>query len=146
MRIYGVASTGTTPTSMDISNFSSSYHNSCEVGRWNVLRIIYNTKHPKESAIWLNHGKLMEFTCHLPPMLATELNFFTGDFRDATSFDGYIGTIEIYPYFTTIPEDDTAVRMIYLCEKYSIPREAPLAEAACTEEKTPSPPVITGDE
>ena len=72
-----------------------------------------------------------------PSSNATELNFFTGDFRDATSFDGYIGTIEIYPYFTTIPEDDTAARMIYLCEKYSIPREAPLAEAACAEEKYP---------
>ena len=126
MRIYGVASIGTT-SSMDISNFSSSYHNPCEVGKWNVLCIIYKTKHPKESAIWLNHGKLQEFTCHLPPMPATELNFFTGDFRDATSLDGYIGTIEIYPYFTTIPEDDTAARMIYLCERQHAPKKTPIS-------------------
>ena len=129
MRIYGAKPT---IKMLDIDVFHTSYHNPCEAGRWNVLCIIFNTKFPKASSVWLNHGKLLDFECRVP-MPATERNFFTADLKDVTAFNGWIGTIEIYPYFTIIPEEGTAAQMMHLCQKYDIPREAPLAEATHVE-------------
>ena len=54
MRIYGY---------MDITHFPNSYYNPCLPDRWNVLCIVYDTKHPESSAVLLNNGKLLNFTC-----------------------------------------------------------------------------------
>ena len=57
---------------------------------------------------------------------ASTLNLFNRvvHFDDATGFDGYIESVEMYNYYKSIPSGLIAARMTYLCEKYKIPKRA----------------------
>ena len=63
--------------------------------------------------------------CRLPLKPST-LNLFNRvvHFNDATGFNGYIESVEIYNYYKSIPSGLIAARMIYLCEQYKIPKRA----------------------
>ena len=61
MRIYGI--NPKIGVYMDITHFPNSYYNPCLPDRWNVPCIIYDTKHPESSVVWLNNGKLLNLTC-----------------------------------------------------------------------------------
>ena len=111
MRVYGVAGK---PNYMDISNFSTSYYNPCRKDKWNVVCIVYGTTSGK-SSLWVNHGKIREFACRLP-LIASTLNLFNKvvHFDDASGFDGYMVSVEMYNYYKSIPSGLIAARMTYL--------------------------------
>ena len=73
----------------------------------------------------VNHGKVRDFACRLPLKRST-LNLFNRvvHFDDASGFDGYIESVEMYNYYKSIPSGLIAARMTYLCEKYKIPKRA----------------------
>ena len=109
---------------MDITHFPNSYYNPCLSDRWNVLCIIYDTKRPESSAVWLNNGKLLNFTCPTAKE-SGQLNLFSRDFKDEKAFNRYIALTEIYPHLTSIPEDFTSSRMMALCVEYLVAKQAP---------------------
>ena len=112
MRVYGVASK---PNYMDISNFSTSYYNPCRKDKWNVVFVVYDTT-SGESSLWVNYGKIRDFACRLP-LRASTLNLFnTVVHFDATGFNGYIESVEMYNYYKSITSGLIAARMTYLCE------------------------------
>ena len=121
MRVYGVAGK---PNYVDISNFPTSYYNPCRKDKWNVVCVVYDTTSGK-SSLWVNHGKIRDFACRLP-LKASTLNLFNKvvHFDDSSGFDGYIESVEVYNYYTSIPSGLIAARMTYLCEKYKIPKRA----------------------
>ena len=63
----------------------------------------------------VNHRKIREFACRLP-LIASTLNLFNKviHFDDASGFDGYIVSVEMYNYYKTIPSGLIAARMTYL--------------------------------
>ena len=73
----------------------------------------------------LNHGKIRDFACRLH-LRASTLNLFNRvvHFDDASGFDGYIESVEMYKYYKSIPTGVIAAQMTYLCEKYKIPKRA----------------------
>ena len=119
--VYDVAGM---PNYMDISNFPTSYYNPCRKDKWNGVCVVYDTTSGK-SSLWVNHGKIRDFACRLP-LKAGALNLFNKviHFDDASGFDGYIESVEMYNYYKSIPSDLIADRMTYLCEKYKIPKRA----------------------
>ena len=119
--VHGVAGK---PIHMDISIFSTSYYNPCQKDRWNVLRVVYDTTSSK-SSLCVNHGKICDFACRLPLKPST-LNLFNRvvNFDDASGFNGYIESVEMFNYYKTIPSGLIAARMRYLCEKYKIPKRS----------------------
>ena len=121
MRVYGVAAK---PNYMDISNFPTRYYNPCRKDKWNVVCVVYDIMSGK-SSLWVNHGKICDFVCRLP-LKASTLNLFykVVHFDDVSGFDGYIESVEMYNYYRSIPSGLIADRMIYLCEKYKIPKRA----------------------
>ena len=112
MRVYSVAGK---PNYMDISNFPTSRKD-----KWNVVCVVYETTSGK-SSLWVNHGKIHDFACGLP-LNASTLNLFNKvvHFDDASGFDGYIESVEMYNYYKSILSGLIAARMTYLCEKYKI--------------------------
>ena len=58
------------------------------------------------------------------PLTPSTLNLFNKvvHFDDASGFNGYIESVEMYNYYKTIPSGFIAARMAYLCEKYRIPK------------------------
>ena len=112
MRVYSVAGK---PNYMDISNIPTSRKD-----KWNVVCVVYETTSGK-SSLWVNHGKIRDFACGLPSKAST-LNLFNKvvHFDDASGFDGYIESVEMYNYYKSILSDLIAARMTYLCEKYKI--------------------------
>ena len=119
MRVYGVA--GKPYNNMDISNFATSYYNTCRRDKWNVVCVVYDTTSGK-SSLWVNHGKIRGFACRLP-LKASTLNLFNRGvhFYGTSGFDAYIERVEMYNYYKSIPSGFIAARMTYLCEKYEIP-------------------------
>ena len=85
---------------------------------------MYETTSGK-SSLWVNHGKICDFACRLP-LKASTLNLFNRvvHFDDASGFDGYIESIEMYSYYKSIPSGLIAARMICLCQKYKFPKRA----------------------
>ena len=85
---------------------------------------MYDTKSGK-SSLWVNHGKICDFECRLP-LKANTLNLFIKvvHLDDASGFDGYIESVEMYNYYKFIPSGLIAARMTYLYEKYKIPKRA----------------------
>ena len=71
----------------------------------------------------LIYGKICDFACRLP-LKSSPLNLFNRvvHFDDATGFNGYIESVEMYNYCKSIPSGRIAARMTYLCEKYRIPK------------------------
>ena len=65
MRIRGVQG-GKHARWKDISNFPTSYYNPCRKDIWNVVCITFDVKSPSNSLLWVNHGKICNFTCHTP--------------------------------------------------------------------------------
>ena len=104
MRVYGVAGTAY----MDISSFPTSYFNPCRKDKWNVVCVVSG-----KSSLWVNHEKIRDFTCRLPLRPST-LNLFNRvvHFDDATGFDGYIESVEMYNYYKSILTGLIAARMI----------------------------------
>ena len=45
-------------------------------------------------------------------------------FNDATGFNGYIESVEMYNYYKSILPRLITDRVTYLCEKYKIPKRA----------------------
>ena len=88
---------------MDISNFPTSYYNSCQKDRWNVVCVVYDTISSK-SSLWVNHGKICDFACPLPLKPST-LNLFNRvvHFDDASGLNGYIECVDMFNYYRTIP-------------------------------------------
>ena len=72
-----------------------------------------------------NHGKVCDFACRILLKPST-LNLFhrVVHFDDASGFNGYIESVEMYTYYTSIPSGFIAARMTYLCEKYKILKRA----------------------
>ena len=107
---------------MNISSFPTSYYNPCRRDKWNVVCVVYDTTSGK-SSLWVNHGKICDFACRLP-LRASTLNLFNRvlHFDDASGFDGYIESVEMYN--KSIPTGLVAARMTYLCEKFKIPKRA----------------------
>ena len=85
---------------------------------------MYDTTSGK-SSLWVNHGKIHDFACRLP-LKACTLNLFNRvvHFDDASGFDGYIESVEMYNYYKSIPTGLIAAQMTYLCEKFKIPKRA----------------------
>ena len=107
---------------MDISNFPTSYFNPCRRDKWNVICVVYDITSGK-SSLWVNRGKIHDFVCRLPLTTST-VNLFSRvvHFDDASGFDGYIQSVEMYNYYKSIPTGLIAARITYLCEKYKIPK------------------------
>ena len=126
MRVYGAVGDGN-PDYMDISNFPTSYYNPCRKDKWNVVCVTSDTI-SRESSLWVNHGKICDFACRLPLKPST-LNLFNRvvHFDDASGFNGYIESVEMYNYYKSIPSGLIAARMTYLCRKYKIPKELMVA-------------------
>ena len=121
MTVYGVAGN---PNYMDISNFPTSYYNPCRKDIWTVVCVVYDTTSGKFS-LWVNRGKIRDFACRLP-LKASTLNLFNKvvHFDEASDFNGYIESVEMYNYYKSIPPGLIAARMTYLCEKFKIPKRA----------------------
>ena len=121
MGVYDVAGK---PHYTDISNFPTSYFNPCRRNKWNVVCVVYDTTSGK-SSLWVNHGKIRDFACRLP-LKASTLNLFNRvvHFDDASGFDGYIESVEMYNYYKSIPTGLIAARMTYLRENFKIPQRA----------------------
>ena len=85
---------------------------------------MYDTTSGK-SSLWVNHGKIRDFACLLPLKVST-LNLFNRvvHFDDASGFDGYTESVEMYNNYKSIPTGLIAARMTYLCEKYTIQKRA----------------------
>ena len=117
MRIHGAVG-DRKPDYMDISNFPTSYYNSCQKDRWNVVRVMHDTTSTK--SLWENHGNVCDFACRLP-IKPSALNLFNRvvNFDNASGFNGYIESV-----YKTIPSGLIAARMTYLREKYKIPKRA----------------------
>ena len=113
MRVYGAVG-DRKPDYMDILNFPTSYYNPCQKDRWNVVCVVYDTTSGK-SSLWVNHGKICYFACRLPLKPST-LNLFNRvvHFDDASDFNGYIKSVEMYNYYKSIPSGLIAARMTYL--------------------------------
>ena len=110
-------------TYMDISNFPTTYYNPCQKDRWNVVCVVYDTTYSK-SSLWVNHGKICDFACRLPLKPST-LNLFNRVFHfdDASSFNGYIESVEMFNYYKTILCGLIATGMTYLCESMESRKE-----------------------
>ena len=65
-----------------------------------------------KSSLWVNHGKICDFAYCLPLKPST-LNLFNRvvHFDDASGFDGYIESVEMYNYYKSIPSGLIAARM-----------------------------------
>ena len=65
-----------------------------------------------KSSLWVNHGKICDFSCRLPLKPST-LNLFTTvvHFDDASGFNGYIEIVEMFNYYKTIPSGLIAARL-----------------------------------
>ena len=107
---------------MDISNFPTCYYNPCRKDKWNVVCVVYDITSGKSSLL-INHGKVRDFARRLS-LKASTLNLFNKvvHFDDASGFDCYIESVEMYNYYKSIPSGLIAARMTYLCEKYKIPK------------------------
>ena len=112
MKVYGVAGN---PNYLNISNFPTSSYNPCRKDKWNVVCVVYDTTSGK-SSLWVNHGKIRDFACR-PPLFNKVVHF-----DDASDFDSYIESREMYNYYKSIPSGLIAARMT--CEKYKIPTRA----------------------
>ena len=68
---------------------------------------------------------ICDFACRLP-LKHSMLNLFNKvvHFNDASGFNRYIESIEMYNYYKSIPSGLIAARMAYRCEKYKIPKRA----------------------
>ena len=123
-RQYGIRCSAGKASHMDISNFPTSYYNPCRRNKSNVVSLVYDITSGK-SSLWVNHGKICDFACRLPLKPST-LNLFNRvvHFDDASGFNGYIESVEMYSYYKSIPSGLIAARMTYLCEKYKIPKRA----------------------
>ena len=116
MRVYGAIG-DRKPDYMDISNYPTSYYNPCRRDGWNVVCVICDTTSSK-SSLWVNHVKICDFACRLPLKLSTlNLVNIVIHFDDASGFNGYIESLEMYNYYKSLPYDLIAARMTYLCEK-----------------------------
>ena len=73
----------------------------------------------------VNHGKICDFACRLPLKPST-LNLINRvvHFDDASGFNGYIESLEMYNNYKSISSGLIAAPMIYLCKKYKIPKRA----------------------
>ena len=72
-----------------------------------------------KSSLWVNHEKTCDFAC----LHAIYPCLIVVHFDDASGFNGYIESVEMY-YYQSIPSGLIAVRMTYLCEQYKIPKKA----------------------
>ena len=94
-------------SSMDISNFPTSYYNPCRKDRWDVVYVVCDTTSSK-SSLWVNNGKTCDFACRLPLKLSA-LNLFNSvvHFDDASGFSFSIATF-YRPPATTISYDSNS--------------------------------------
>ena len=108
MRVY-VAVGDRKPNYMDISNFPTSYYNPYLKDRWNVVCVVYDTISGK-SSLWVNYGKICDFTCRLPLKPST-LNLFNRvvHFDGASGFNGYIKSVEMYICYKSIPSGGSTI-------------------------------------
>ena len=65
------------PTHMDISNFPTGYYNPCQMDRWNVVCVVYDTTSSK-SSLWVNHGKNIRSSSFSFPVTNVELEYMFG--------------------------------------------------------------------
>ena len=102
----------------DIHTFPTSANDPCEIGRWNVACIVFDIKTPSNSSLWVNHGKICNFTS---PLYNCELHIFNNIKPNySTGFNGYVIGMDFFSYFKSIPEGLTQAYMTFLCEKFNI--------------------------
>ena len=92
----------TDKTYFDVNKFPGNKQNPCATGNWNVICAVYDNTMEGESSLWVNEGKA------------------------ATTFNGQIGTIEIYNSAKGFEDGVIMDRMAWLGTNYSIPRRAPV--------------------
>ena len=109
MRVHGAVGDRKS-TYMDISTFPTSYYNPCQKDRWNVDCVVYDTTSSK-SSLWVNRVKICDFACRLPLKPST-LNLFNRvvHFDDASGFNSYIESVEMFNYYKSIPSGLVAAR------------------------------------
>ena len=102
MGVYGAVGDHM-PDYMDILNFPTSYYNPFRKDRCNVVSVVYDTPSSRFS-LWVNHGEICDFAGSLPLKDST-LNLFNRvvHFDDASGFNGYIESVEMYNYYKSIP-------------------------------------------
>ena len=68
---------------------------------------------------------MCNFACRLP-LTPSMLNLFNTvvHFDDASGFNSYIESMEMYNDYKSIPSGLVTARMTYLCEKYKIQKRA----------------------
>ena len=98
----------------DIHTFPTSAKDPCEIGRWNVACIVFDTKTPSNSSLWVNHGKICNFTS---PIYDCELHIFNNIKPNySTGLNGYVIGMDFFSYFKSIPEGLTQAYMTFLCK------------------------------
>ena len=75
------------------------------------------------TSLWVNYGNICDFACSLKLSTLYLFNRVV-HLDDAIGFNGYIESVEMFNYYKAIPYGLIAARMIYLCEKYKIPKRA----------------------
>ena len=87
-----------TSSTIWIFRISLSVTNPCRKNRWDVACVVYDTTSGK-SSLWVNHGNICDFACLLP-LKPSPLNLFNRvvHFNDASGFNGYIESVEMYNY------------------------------------------------
>ena len=68
----------------------TNYYNPCRTDIWNVVCITFDVKTPSNSLLWVNQGKICNFTCHTP-MRDCSINFYNNAVpTHASGFNGFV--------------------------------------------------------
>ena len=104
----------------DVSDFPTSYYNPCRTGIWNVVCITFDVKTPSNSSLWVNRGKICNFTCHTP-MRDCSVNFNNNAVpTHASGFNGFVIGLDLFHHYESVPDGLTQSYMALLCDKYHI--------------------------
>ena len=99
----------------DISDFPTNYYNPCRTDIWNVVCITFDVKTPSNSLLWVNQGKICNFTCHTP-MRDCSINFYNNAVpTHALGFNGFVIGLDLFHHYGL-----TQSYMTLLCDKYHI--------------------------
>ena len=111
---------------IDVSKFPVSQQNPCATGNWNVICVVYDNTMERQSTLWVNDGKAATFECIDSLSTSERVNFYSACSGSDHSFNGQIGTIEIYNSDNGFEDGTVRDRMTWLSTRYNIPRKAPV--------------------
>ena len=102
----------------DIHTFPTSANDPCEIGSWKVACIVFDTKNPSNSSLWVNHGKICNFTCHTP-LYDCALHIFNNIKPNYSTGFNVIG-MDLFSYFKSIPEGLTQAYMTFYSRRGAV--------------------------